>query len=346
MRTADYKEILDKAVVAVGIATGLEVETLRHPRERADEAGNRDDIGCGLIRVKKGQTRWEFNVEVKPWLNTAEAGLFAQEHPDRKNWAVVTRHMNVDLAERLHQLGIQFIDTDGNAFLEGRGLFLWLKGRKPTVHMPRRMVGRPFKPAGMHVIFALICMPGLELRTYREIAALAGVALGTVNETLRGLKLLGFLLEGKDIGRRIVRREELFDQWVGIYPQQLKPRVFKGRYAARDMDWWRTARVEELGALWGGETALARETGNLRPEIATIYTKGEPTQFITRYRLKEDVRGDVELFTQFWNFQWDQGPRGVVPAPLTYADLLANGEGRNLEAAKDLRETKLARYFR
>jgi hypothetical protein len=193
----------------------------------------------------------------------------------------------------------------------------------------------------MRVIFALICMPGLELRNYREIAALAGVALGTVNETLRGLKLLGYLLEGEDIGRRIVRREGLFDQWVGIYPQQLKPTVFRGRYAARDMNWWRTANLVELGALWGGETAVARETGNLRPD-----TKGEPAQVITRYRLREDIRGDVELFTQFWNFPWDQGPRGVVPAPLTYADLLANGEGRNLEAARDLRENKLARYFK
>jgi hypothetical protein len=345
-RAADYKEILGNAVVAFRKATGLHVEIVRHPGTRAVTDGKGDGLGCGRIRVKKGETRWEFDVEVKPWLNTAEAGLFQQEHANLKKWALVTRHTNVHLAERLHQMGIQFIDTDGNAFLECRGLFLRLQGRKPAVHMPRRIVGQPFKPAGMQVIFALICIPGLELRNYREIAALAGVALGTVNETLRGLKLLGYLLEGKEIGRRIVRREELYDQWVGIYPQQLKPRVFRGRYAARDLDWWRTANVEDLGALWGGETAVARETGNLRPEIATIYTKGEPAQVITRYRLREDIRGNVELFTQFWNFQWDQGPRGVVPAPLTYADLLANGEGRNLEAAKDLRESKLARYFK
>jgi hypothetical protein len=345
-RRADYKEILGNAVTAFQKATGLQVEIVRHPGTRAVVDKKGGAIACGRIRVKKGETEWEFNVEVKPWLNIAEAGLFEQEHARRKEWALITRHTNADLAERLHKRGIQFFDTDGNAFLEGRGLLLLLKGRKPAVYLPRRIVGRPFRPAGMQVIFALICTPGLELRNYRDIAALAGVALGTVNETLRGLKLLGYLLEGKDIGRRIVRREELFDQWVGIYPQQLKPRVFKGRYTAKDMDWWRTANVEELGALWGGETAVARETGKLRPEIATIYTKGEPAQVITRYRLREDIRGDVELFTQFWGFQWDQGPRGVVPAPLTYADLLANGEGRNLEAAKDLRENKLARYFK
>ncbi|HEX7573764.1 MAG TPA: type IV toxin-antitoxin system AbiEi family antitoxin [Bacteroidota bacterium] len=346
VRTADIEAILEKAVTAVGKATGLRVEVIGGQRIGRRVRDRRQPAEDKRLRIIRGKNRWEFDVVVKPWLNVAMAGLLAHEFNDRRNRVIVTRHANKPIAERMREQGIYFVDACGNAYLEAEDLLVWVQGQKPADRETRQLVGQPFKPAGMQVIFALICLPGLEQKTYREIARVAGVALGTVDATIRNLKLIGHLLEGKKIGRRIVRREELFDKWVGMYPQQLKPKQFLGRFAARDPEWWRAADLAGTGALWGGEPAVQIETRYLKPEIATLYLQGEPNRLIVQYKLKQDDRGNVELYKRFWQFHTDQEALAVVPTPLTYADLMATGEGRNLEAAKDLREKKLGRYFK
>ena len=346
VRTANIEGILEKAATVVAKTTGLRVEVIEGQRIGRHVRGRRQAAEHKILRIVRGKNRWEFELILKPWLNVAMAGLLAHEFNNRRNGVIVTRFVNKPTAERMREQGICFADTSGNVYLKAEDLLVWVQGQKPADRETRQLVGRPFKPAGMQVIFALICLPGLEQKTYREIARVAGVALGTVDATVRNLKLIGYLLEGKEIGRRIVRREELFDKWVGMYPQQLKPKQFVGRFAARDPEWWRAADLAGTDALWGGEPAVQIETRYLKPEIATLYIQGDPNRLIVQYKLKQDDRGNVELYNRFWQFHTDQEALAVVPTPLTYADLMATGEGRNLEAARDLREKKLGRYFK
>ena len=340
-----HTDIAETGVVALRRTTGLEVELVRGRQKDGGRAAHPKPPGDVHIRVTRGRTSWYFEFEVKPWVDITVAGLFAHKFRNRRNHVLITRHANRLIAERLRELGIQFLDTDGNAYLEREDLFVWVQGRKPVERPTARLIGRPFKPAGMQVIFALVCIPGLEQQPFREIAHAAGVALGTVNATFRDLKLVGYLLEGKEIRRRVVRREELFEKWVGIYPQQMRPKHFLGRYAAADPDWWKNADLGRWDALWGGETAVAMETGYLRPEVATIYIEGDPDPLIAQYKLKQNQRGNVEIYRKFWQFPGVHDPWGAVPGPLTYAELMATGEGRNKEAAKDLREKNLGRYL-
>ena len=345
-RVADEREILENAIGAFQRATGIEakVEPQREfPDNHRGDATTRADAA---IRILRGGKEWRFDVEVKPWLTATTAGLLAHKHPANKKWILVTRHAHRAMAEQMHELQIQYMDTDGNVYLDTKDLLVFVKGQKAAEPGATTGIGRPFKPAGMQVIFALICSPGLEQKTYREIAEVTRTALGTVNWTMRELRQIGHLLEMGEAGRRVVKREALFDKWVAAYPQQLRPKQLIGRYTAQEPDWWRTADLKDLNALWGGETAAAIETGYLEPEIATVYLEEKINDLVLRFKLKSDPHGKIEIFRKFWQFQLEEQRDQTVPLPLIYADLLATGNARNVQTARELRDKKLDRYLR
>jgi hypothetical protein len=118
----------------------------------------------------------------------------------------------------------------------------------------------------------------------------------------------------------------------------VQPKQLIGRYAARDPDWWRTADLKELDALWGGETAAAIETGYLEPEIAAVYIEQKLNELVLRLKLKRDPQGKVEIFRKFWKFRLEEQRGQTVPLPLIYADLLAAGNDRNIRANKAARQ--------
>lgn len=84
--------------------------------------------------------------------------------------------------------------------------------------------------------------------------------------------------------------------------------------------------------LISGEPAAAVITGTLRPGTAAFYGEKIETRLLLDQRLRADPNGNVEIIHKFWNF--DAETPGLAPLILIYADLLAIGDARCLEAAK------------
>ncbi len=243
------------------------------------------------------------------------------------------------------------MDMAGNAFLNAPPLYVFIKGNKLGDAQRQEPLGRAFRPAGLRVIFALLCEPGLEDLPFREIARAAQVALGTVGIIMNDLKKLGYLVDMGmgPRGRRLTRKENLLERWLTAYPEQLRQKQMAGRYRLADDN----KRLEETNirpfeAYWGGEVAAARITGYLKPEIATIYVTGPPGQLILKNRMKKDPHGNMEIIKTFWDHHRLNlnDNRDMVPPLLVYADLLATGDPRNLETAKLIYEQTIVRLIR
>jgi hypothetical protein len=82
----------------------------------------------------------------------------------------------------------------------------------------------------------------------------------------------------------------------------------------------------------------------LRPGVATLYAEKVPARLLADQRLRTDVAGDVEIRKRFWAFEQADHPE-LVPPVLIYADLLATGDARCMEAAKRIYERYLAELF-
>ncbi len=54
--------------------------------------------------------------------------------------------------------------------------------------------------------------------------------------------------------------------------------------------------------------------------------------------MTKDPDGDIEILAKFWDFEDEWRGRGLAPLPLVYADLIATGDPRNIETARNLYE--------
>ncbi len=334
--------MLEGALAAFHEATGFNLRA-----ERAAPAGPRRGKAEVVLRLAaRGKTK-RIAAEIKRTMNLNNLGLVAKQVARLPQPALlVTEYVNPNLAERLKRMNVFFIDTVGNAYLDVPGVFIYATGQKPPAKLLTERPTRAFRQAGLKVIFALLCRQDLPGGPYRTVAKTAGVALGTIGWVFDDLEKLGYLarLRGKD--RKLVQREQLLERWVAAYPEQLRPKLVIGRYAAPDRDWWQTAHLEKHQAYWGGEIAAARLTRYLKPENATLYVRGLPGPLLAAHRLRKDDGGNVEVLKAFWDPGLDWANKEIVHPILAYADLLRTGDARNLETARRLYDAQIARFVR
>jgi hypothetical protein len=339
------EEILKRAIEALKktIPAQPEIEILRPPTKNM--AGFQPDE---VLRVVLNGKELKYCTAIKTGI-TKPLGVLLLAHRENLPFPLllVTKYVNPVQAEELRQSGMEFIDTAGNTFINQLPIYVFVKGNRPPEIAGQVPLRRAFRPAGLRMIYGFLCNPGLEKKTYREIAAATGVALGTVDLIIKELKRMGFLI---DMGKRdlkLKQKETLFERWVTAYPENLRPRQLLGRYRGQQ-DWWQHNKLNPHAAQWGGEVAAARLTRYLKPELITIYTtRHHLNELLLENRLRTDIAGDVEILERFWNRGEPQEINEDLVHPiLVYADLLATGNQRNLETARMIYEQHVLRFIR
>ena len=346
------QEILGGAVLAFEQEAGLHLRI-----ERRESMSGRLPVDA-IVMLEPGER--VLTVEVKKWAQHGNLGaLINRVRQLPGEGLLVADYINPRMAETLRRQNVQFIDVAGNAFINQPPVYVYVTGRRQPARdsMPRQDgAKRAFEAVGLKVVYALLCHPPLANRPYREIAEKAGVALGTVGSVLNGLKAGGLVHDkGRGQGRRLTHYQKLLDRWVDVYPEKLRPKQWVGGFVGDDPYWWEAVDIQAYDGYWSGEIAASRYTGDLKPQVVTVYLpERERTRFLGDARLRKMSAGTDErsasvlVYRPFWPDLLDElgGPprRGLVHPVLAYADLVATGDPRNLEAARSIYEEYIAQY--
>jgi hypothetical protein len=119
------QEILKKALKQFRELTGLTAEMKMEVKLR------RNRIADARIRIPK--IKVNMYAEIK--LNVTNQTLGAVAHQLKemaagKQELLITRYITPQIADRLKELDLQFLDTAGNAYINLPNLFLFIKGNK------------------------------------------------------------------------------------------------------------------------------------------------------------------------------------------------------------------------
>jgi hypothetical protein len=302
--------------------------------------------------------------EVKKWAQQANLGaLINQVKALPVDGILVADYVNPNMADKLRELQVQFIDIVGNVYINKPPVYVFVKGKRQQDTGPtnkKEGTGRAFAATALKVIYAFLCNPDLINAPYRKIADTADVALGTVGWVLYDLKAAGFVIDrGGKHGRRLVHYRQLLNRWVEFYPVKLRPKLWVGEFIAEDPYWWKDIDIQQYQAYWGGEVAAAKYTDYLKPEVVTIYLPQKAgNKLLAVGKLRKvvewtgDCPGNVIIYRPFWPEQHDNTglnndkKTGIVHPILAYADLVATGDTRNLETARIIFEKYIDQYIR
>lgn len=350
----DERDLLRIAIKAANQETGLQFFLEKKP----EIAGERYDAA---LRVE-GYEQIKFVVVVKKWVQQTNFGALVEQIKKLPlTGLLVADYINPNMAEKLKNHKVPFIDMAGNIYINEKPLYIFVKGNKPTKNEWQQAViqkqkgNRAFQPTGLKVLYAFLTNPDILNAPYREIANITGVALGTVGWVINDLKDGRFLVEYERHNRRLRNIKKLLDKWVDAYLEKLRPKLFVGTFAADDDYWFLDVDegIVEYGARWGGETAAAKLTGHLKPEITTVYLpKDGNTRFLVDNNFRKDPKGNIEVYKAFWDiddFHFDmERPdlTDIVHPLIVYADLLARADPRNLETARIVYDKELVKLIR
>lgn len=199
------------------------------------------------------------------------------------------------------------------------------------------------------MIFRFLLVPRLVGESYRTIAETSDVSLGTIGWVLNDLKDRGYVQEqGRGRSRLLAAPLELLDRWVEAYPEKLLPELDMGFFQTRFQLPWKDIEPTGFGGCWGGEVGASILDDYLSLAQGLIYVpKSSFKDLLINYRLRKAGRDrtttsdTIRVCEKFWHsFPETTGKntKHQVAAPdiLIYADLLASGDPRNLEAAERL----------
>jgi hypothetical protein len=336
------EELTQAALDALHLSTGVQGRLVPIPGKMPRNTPEPD----AAIELAIDGKRHSFLVECKSVADRFAVLAQVKHQTDlyKKPGLLVSPHLTAKMAEHCRAIGLNFIDTAGNAYLSASGLYVFVNAQKTPAIATQANNRSSANSSSLRMIFTLLTRPELIRASYREIANAAGIALGAVGPIFQDLENRGLISStDKEQGRQLLEPARLVDEWTANYPIKLRPKLHERRFQAADFDWWKNVNPAKFHAWWGGEVAADRMTGILKPATQTLYIA--PTEMrsslqalVTKYRLRADPQGPIEIRDAFWNLPRDGAQLDLAPPLLVYADLMASLDSRNLAVAKTIRE--------
>jgi len=257
---------------------------------------------------------------------------------------LVSKHISDSLMQKLIDLEIEFIDTSGNMYFNGPGVYILIRGNRPS---SQKKETSAFTTAGVKVIYTLLCQPQILESTYREIANSAGVALGTANNVIHDLHKSGYLLRQRGGNYCIKDYQKLLSLWEFGYAERLRSKLFIGNFSITKQKTFPEAipelveKAHKENYLIGGELAALICTNYLRPQSATLHVGEDYRRTVIGLGLQPNQRGEIKILRTFGTLNgWKDC---IYSAPLANpllirAELLLESSERLHETAEVLGE--------
>jgi hypothetical protein len=296
-----------------------------------------------IILLQIGGKKLRYGCEIKNKVDRYSLLLDLIHRPGAMQESLlVSSPLSQDMANRCRELGLQFMDTAGNAYInDGKGVYVYVTGRRGNDDMRALTNDATMTPAALRMMFAFLAAPSLLNAPYRDISIQAMVSTGAISkafDTLEARRLIATTKEGK---RMIVSPQLFLNEWASGYATRLKPKLKKIRFAIDDLDKFRSIWNPRFRlSAWGGEVGATYLTKHLHPEEGTVYIDMEDPHalrdMVQQFRLRADPAGRIEVVEMFWNSHYFADWFPTVPPHLIYADLVATQDSRNIAAAQQI----------
>lgn len=293
----------------------------------------KDDFDGTITLITNGN-RIVFNVEIKKELRNHQLNAILNRAQTNKPTIIVANKIFPTIKENLRDHNIAYLEANGNVYIKHKDILIWIDGNK-TLLNTKDITNRAFTKTGLKTVFHFLLDENLINYPQRQIASITEVGLGNINNVLKGLNELNFIVRVNNNEYKLTDKKRLLEKWMEAYDEKLKPNLEIGTFRflkENDFINWRNVNLRNMKTWWGGEPAGDFLTNHLRPGELTLYTIETRKELIKNYRLVPDKEGNVKVFKKFWTI--DDTNDNIVPPLLIYTDLINKHNKRCTETAE------------
>ena len=338
-------ELITNAVNALNEKTGIQAQYIEQAQYHLDKID-------GLLKLPQLEDKLQIECKTNIQNPSALNRLTQMMLDDAENRLLVTKYITPKLAKTLKKLGLQYLDTVGNAYIRQYPIYIDIQGNKPEkgdkLEVLAKQVGKAFQPKGMKVVFMLLTNPDLLNATMRTIAEQAEVALGTVKQVIDDLIYQGFIVQ-KGKHKEFVEQKTLTEKWLDAYPANVEAKLNHEVFTTDNPTMLFDLNLGDLKCAWGGEVAALRYDHYLNAKDFLIHIPIEQkrnllkTTRLRKAKLGEILEHKVVLVEPLLAIDKMIGQHPELIHPLMVcAQLFTTNDPRNIDAARKLYEQHLA----
>lgn len=225
-------------------------------------------------------------------IDNSNIGAIVQymQHLNKKS-ILISNHINKVLADKLQKANIEYVDFSGNMYINSPPVFISIKGETPQKKSISDITQFTLSVASIKLIFTLLVIKKPLEHTYRELAKMSDVALGSVSKTLLILEKHGYIVEKNRGEKHLVNKDILLSKWCIGYAEKLRPKLMIDKFSTDNLAQFKETNPCEFNFLWGGEIAAAKLTHYLSPQIITLYADDALPLLQYKCRLKKITMG-------------------------------------------------------
>ena len=332
------RDIIYKAIDALKVETNLKADY------HLDNIN--DDIATITFNLNEQQIK--FQAEIRKEVKTYQIEALENKARVNPNFIIIAEHIYPAVKNKLRELGIAYMDTEGNIFIKHEKLFVLIQGNKKKDKENKTVTtNRAFTKTGLKTVFYLLLNPNAIAYTYRELAGVTNVALGNVKHIIDGLKDAGYVLNKDEKKLMLTNKRELLERWIDGYKETLKPSLEIGKYKhneqiEKDIEY----NFNDNQITIGGEYAAELVTEYLKAAQFTLYTDMPKLDTMRALKLIPDNNGSLVIYKKFWkNEFFNIKNLNLAPLLLIYADLMITNDPRCKETAIKIYDKYLKNEF-
>ena len=115
--------------------------------------GNKSIDGEITFNIENQQVK--IFTEVKRTIRNHQLNTITDKASTHKPFLLVAEHLFPKIKEELRLRDISYLETNGNIYLKGQGIFFWIDNQKP-LELEKEKVNRAFTKTGLKVIFLFL----------------------------------------------------------------------------------------------------------------------------------------------------------------------------------------------